>query len=116
MYQPISFNVIRQALEWHGLPVPTLRQLSHFNYDPDNVSAEYLATWTAEQLRQRFGMAELNAVPWQAPVFVQQVRNCFCEDVRVMDPEYNLINGSFRVIFYVTISREVIAAASGDWL
>jgi len=116
MYQPISFNVIRQALEWHGLPVPTLRQLSYWTYDPHELSAEYVATWSAEQLRQRFVISLLASIHWQLPVFVQQLRECFCDDIRLFDPEYDYIKEEFRVILYVTISREVIAAANGDWL
>ena len=116
MYQPISFNVIRQALAWHGLPVPTLRQLSFYSYDPDNVMAEYVATWDTEQLRQLFGMAIILANAWFVPVFVKRISECFCEDVTIFDAAFDPVKEVFSVICYVTISREVIAAVNGDWL
>jgi len=116
MYQPISFNVIRQALQWHAFPVPTLRQLSYWDYDPNEITAEYVCTWSAEQLRQHFGMALLCSMPCDGLLFTRQLRQCFCEDVAVLDPEYDPVKESFSAILYVTISREVIAAANGDWL
>jgi len=116
MYQPISFNVIRQALEWHALPVPTLRQLSFFSYDPDNVMAEYLATWTHAQVSECTGYRTDHAQSYVFSQFLDRLHNCFCEDVTIFHGGLSPIKDEFRVILYVTISREVIAAASADWL
>jgi hypothetical protein len=116
MYQPISFNVIRQALDWHRFPVPALRQLSFFDSDPEQVTAEYLATWTAVQMLQQRGRASGPPTRITQVLFMEALTACFCEDVTAIDAYYDPLKEEFRVLLYVRLSREVIAAASGEWL
>lgn len=116
MYQPISFNVIRQALEWHRFPVPALRQLSFFDNDPEQVTAEYLATWTLEQALKAVTPHTIWHERGTQIRFMQKLKECFCEDVTAVDAYFDPLKKEFRVLLYVRLSREVIAAANGDWL
>jgi len=111
MFQPISFNAIRQALEWHGFPVPKLRQLSFQDYDELWITAEYLATWSAEQLRQRYGHDLMFRSSHMRGVFITQLRECFCEDVIIADYALVLDPDEFRVLLYIKLGKDAIAAA-----
>jgi hypothetical protein len=108
MFQPISFNVIRQALEWHGFPVPKLRQLSLDDHDPDFVTAEYVATWTPEQA---------NAIPCSEPdfpigptltLFIDKLQACFCHDVQVHSVERSEPGDNIVAFIYVKVDRGLL--------
>jgi len=82
MYQPISFNAIRQALEWHGMPVPVLRQLSFYDDELDGeTSAEYLATWTPQQVADAVAHPEIYHATPLYYLFGEKLRACFYNDV-----------------------------------
>lgn len=116
MYQPISFNVIRQALDWHKMPIPTLRELSYYDCFTDFISAEYLCVWTDEQLRQFAPTKLLHDGSYAYTVFANQLRECFCDDVKVVELHFDPLKEELRGLLYVTISREVANFALGDWL
>lgn len=111
MYQPISFNVIRQALNWHGFPVPTLRQLSLNDHDLNFIWAEYRATWTEEQAVSV--IADYPDEDWTLACknFNFHLAKCFCEDVEVMNAEFHPLKRHLTVLFYVKVAREVVAMA-----
>lgn len=116
MYQPISFNVIRQALEWHNFPVPTIRQLSFHDMPDQEIIAEYYARWTTADVVKVTGMSP----GWQAMyariIFTEQLRQCFCEDIEATELLPTPLEEGFSCLIYVRISREVAAVAFGDWL
>jgi len=105
MYQPISFNVIRQALEWHGFPVPTLRQLSFYDFWDDFVSAEYLATWGPSLTAKVTGSSPERDGSYHYAVFAVRLRDCFAEDVTITDLHVNSHNLEMTALIYVKIPK-----------
>jgi len=112
MFQPISFNVIRQALVWHGFPVPKLRQMSFYDYSSEEITAEYFALWTKEQFFQVLHPGHPEYMIGDDRLFLAKVQECFCEDVGVHYAYSDLYRDGFACLFYVRVSREVLAAAS----
>lgn len=114
MYQPISFNVIRQALEWHGFPVPKMRMLS-YREDGATVIAEIYAEWQEFLIPIRFfGPANEFANADRIFLFKEELQQCFCEDVAIVEigwvDERQLMKG----IFYVRIEKTVLVLP--QWL
>jgi len=111
MYHPISFNVIRQALEWHGMPVPMLHQLSFYDNElHGETSAEYLATWTPDQAASVAVQPEVPHAPHLCPLFSEKLRACFCDDVAVLGITRNPTNGTIICVLYVRVSTFI-----GNW-
>lgn len=111
MFQPISFNVIRQALEWHGVPVPKLRMLSFSDYDQDLITAEYRASWAFDDLANAgMGVTMPNGGLFLAD-FASLVRGCFCEDVCVETVEARASTREVVAVFYVRVSKGLIYLA-----
>jgi hypothetical protein len=112
MFRPISFNVIRQALDWHGFPVPKLRQLSLDDHDLDCVTAEYVATWTRQQVEQVAELPEFwatNVARWK---FEDTLKQCFCEDVRITNVSTNEEGATLTALLYVKVDRCLLYWAS----
>lgn len=108
MFQPISFNVIRQALEWHGFPVPKLRQLSLNDHDPDFVTAEYVAHWTAQQVQRVTGYPPGSQATYAEGEMGARLRQCFCEDVQVADPVNDPVAHMMTALIYVRVPRDLL--------
>lgn len=107
MYQPISFNVIRQALEWHGLPVPTLRQLSYRDQEPGEWTAEYLAMWSMDRLVEYMSSSPVPPYDVLTGEFVNRLRECFCADIDVVDAHINPLRNDLVVLLYVRVSKGI---------
>jgi hypothetical protein len=112
MFQPISFNVIRQALEWHGFPVPILRQVSLSDLDPDAVWAEYVATWTPEQVDAIPCTEPDFPIPPALTLFIDRLQACFCEDIQVHSVERNEPSRTVTAFIYVKVDRALLYWAS----
>ena len=109
MFQPISFNVIRQALEWHGVPIPKLRQLSLDDSDPDFIVGEYMATWAEEQFVAVLHPDKPGYQIGDMLNFTHKVRECFCEDIKVFAQESELWECGVRLLLYVAVPRTTLA-------
>lgn len=107
MYQPISFPVIRQALQWHDIPCPELRQLSFCDQFEDHVIAEYLATWSFAPMQARFPDQMHDFTAPHIGAIKQQLQEAFCEDVTVIDLEYSPFRDVFTALLYVKVSRSM---------
>jgi len=110
MFQPISFNVICQALEWHDLPRPRLRVLSV--HDMEGVTeAEYRATWRAVDLPDRILYKDMEplAVPCIA-LLSRELRDCFASDVEVFGLEFDALTATVSALLYVRVD-----AGIGNW-
>lgn len=109
MFQPISFNVIRQALAWHNLPVPTLRQLSLYDGYGDNVSAEYLALWAAEALETRWFGVPREDGDYYYTVMLNHLRDCFCDDIHMTELHWDPVNQRLAALLYVKVDRTLLS-------
>jgi len=108
MFQPISFNVIRQALEWHGFPVPKLRQLSLNDHDPDLVTGEYVATWTDDQVRAVTGYETVYLSKYADLAFTAKLKECFCDDIQVDGDTSQTVRGSYQYVITVKVARSLL--------
>lgn len=113
MIQPISFNVIRQALDWHGFPVPALRQLSFYDFFTDFISAEYIATWTMDQVEGVCHGLPSQDGSYYYVQFKNALSECFCEDIAVTELHWDSLFMTMRALFYVRIDRAVLVMAEG---
>lgn len=83
MLKPISFEVVRQALEWHDFPQPTIRQLSFYEWDTV-YTAEYLLTWKVSDIPEALRLFAWSSDPEDWYVFENHLQGCFCDDLRVI--------------------------------
>ncbi len=107
MYQPISFNVIRQALDWHGFPVPTLRQLSYTEGE-ETLTAEYRASWPEHRVPLRYFRSE----NWTAgkdgvASFKDDLQACFAQDVEVREVAWSDPKQEMTALLYVTVGKGI---------
>jgi len=110
MFQPISFNVIRQALEWHALPVPNLRVLS-FHSDEQRTTAEYLAIWPEHCLPLRFFERPTFSDPRDGVSrFMDDLIQCFAADVAVRQVRWSEIRQEMSALLYVEVDTAI-----GNW-
>jgi hypothetical protein len=112
MYQPISFNVIRQALAWHNMPFPHLRQLSYYDCFENFISAEYLAVWTRDQVSLVVGGFPVEDGSFYFECFARHLRECFCSDAIVTQLSVNPMQRTLCGLLYVTVPRETLVMAS----
>jgi hypothetical protein len=110
MYQPISFNVIRQALQWHAFPPPRLRVLCVSESD-DLIEASYQATWDVAELPDsvRWSDPPKFGVPDVARL-LKQVRECFASDVDVLAAIHDPVANVANVLLHVRVSPHI-----GNW-
>lgn len=109
MFRPISFNVIKQALEWHGFAVPQLRLMSFSDHDPDAVTAEYLAVWDEWQLDQKYFVAPGDGKLQGIAIFQQDLQACFCDDVEVRQLQWHSPHEQMSAMLYVRVDRATFA-------
>lgn len=107
MFQPISMNVIRQALDWHGFPVPTLRELSYSDDSDGDITAEYQAVWALDRIIEGEHDIPVSPVGVIVADFIRDLRGCFCEDVAVVDAHMDPLRDELKVLLYVKVSRAV---------
>jgi len=110
MFQVISFNVIRQALDWHGLPMPKLRILSFYS-DELHTTAEYGAVWPEHCLPQRFFAAPTISDPRDGVSrFMDELIQCFAADVAVRQVRWSHILQEMSALLYVEVDTAI-----GNW-
>jgi hypothetical protein len=103
MYQPISFNVIRQALKHSGIPCPMLRELSMYKFPDGSITAEYVMTWTLAQIERYYAMPPRSLNPDNLATFAYIVQQSFAEDIQTTVPTDRPIQGMFSVIAHVRV-------------
>jgi len=114
MYQPISFNVIRQALEWHGFPVPILRCLSVSPPSEEGiVYAEYHARW-GYSLLDELGTEAYHKRQQPLDYIKAKLQDCFCGDVEVCVLRVDDKAQEYIAVLDVKVDQTVTVLA--DWL
>lgn len=113
MYQPISFEVVRQACAWHDFPAPKLRQLSFHENEDGIVWAEYFATWPSTIIREKYhwySQHDDGGLTFRAHLDLQR---CFCDDVVVRHFSLDPTSTYFSCILYIQIDTCVFGAVWG---
>lgn len=107
MFQPIAFRVIRQALIWHGFPVPAMRQLSFYEWE-DFFSAEYALTWTASMLRDDKKPIPKQDGDFHYTVLQYDLHDCFADDVSVIQLHWDEESLLLTALLYVQLPKTPI--------
>jgi len=95
MYKPISYNVIRQAIDWSDLPAPQkIRMLSTFKWPNGDTSGEYMLTFDGAAVREALNILCLwDGAPGDV-IMRDRLQQCFCRDIVVVrswcDPQHDL--------------------------
>ena len=103
-YNPISFDVIRQALSWSNLPTPTLTKVSSYKLPDGTQTAIYRAIWSYESVylwskpEDKFTVVELKA-------FIEAVTNSFCEDITCLQWGWDDVSQSMAIDLHVRVPK-----------
>jgi len=82
MYQPISYNTIRQALSWSVMPDPlSIRMVSTFKWPDGSTSGEYIMCFEGHQVREAFDREELYDGSAADVSARDAIRESFCTDI-----------------------------------
>lgn len=85
MYQPISYNTIRQAISWSNMPVPkSVRMVSNFKWPDGTVSGEYILAFEGWQIRDAWEVSDLYEGSAADTWSQMDLNNSFCNDVTVV--------------------------------
>jgi len=83
MYNPISFNVIRQSLKWMGLPKATIeREGNPFKWPSGKVTADYKLTFAMPHVIT-YCMRDTYDRPEDINKFRYDLQEAFCEDIKL---------------------------------
>jgi hypothetical protein len=84
-HNPISFNVVRQALAWGNLPQPSLNNdASGFDPDVDENWAVYIAEWPIPAIEKCFS-DDKRPHGWNIMLWLRlTVNSCLCEDINFL--------------------------------
>jgi len=80
----ISHNVIRQAIDWHGLPKPSaITTLKNFKFPSGKNQATVSVLFDTSELLRRWTMTGILSPNDYG--FQFQLQQCFCSDIQVCD-------------------------------
>jgi len=92
----ISHNVIRQAIDWHGLPKPVdIATLSNFKFPAGKTQSTVLVCFTTESLLRLYTMVGILSPEEYG--FQRQLQDCFCKDITVIECLINSRSGLTEV-------------------
>jgi len=80
----ISPRVIRQAVEWHGLPNPTeVRVSPGFNFPDGRQQNTVYVFFNIQEVIETCNLSHFHETSQYA--FKYRLQQCFCEDITVVD-------------------------------
>jgi hypothetical protein len=92
----ISHNVIRQAIEWHGLPSPQRAMtLSNFAFPSGKSQATVVLIFETLDLFKHYTGVQLKDDNLFG--FKNDLQNCFCRDIVVVQIDVNSTRGTTSV-------------------
>lgn len=101
MYKPISYNVIRQAIQWSGLPdILNIRMLSSFKWPNGDTSGEYVLTFAGNEVRTVTGESSLFEGADSDILMKRWLQECFCQDVTVVRSWVDVQRDLWKVELY----------------
>jgi len=111
MLKPISINVIRQAVEWSGLPDPlSIRQLSAYKWPNGDISGEYVLTFEGSDVRREFEYEALYDGSAADSKMRYALNECFCTDITVVRTWCHAYDDTWKAEVYGRLK-----AHPGDW-
>jgi len=82
VYNPITINVLRQALEYSVLPRPlSIRKVSTYVWPDGTISGEYILCFEGSEIRDTFDRADLYDGSAAFVSAKDEIRDSFCDDV-----------------------------------
>jgi hypothetical protein len=94
-------------MAWEGLKPASIRVLSGFTA-PDGVQfADYLLTFTAEQLAEWLPGRDLSNQHPGWFEFRHWLRDCFCSDIQVQGQQFNEDTGRMDVTLSIVLTPDV---------
>jgi len=82
MYQPISYQTIRQALSWSVMPDPlSVRMVSTFKWPDGTTSGEYILCFEGASVRDAFDTFDLCEGGFTDELAKAAIRDSFCADI-----------------------------------
>jgi len=101
MYQPISYNTIRQALTWSAVPEPiSLRMVSTFKWPDGSTSGEYLLVWEGSTIRELSEVWDLYEGSGTDIWTREQIQQSFCSDITVVRSWVDVQHDKYYVELY----------------
>jgi len=90
MYNPISLNVVRQSLDWMGLPKPTkiTRAYGPFLWPSGNRTMAYRVDFHPVDVLEALDRNSLVCDQDLTP-FTDLLRECFMDDIRVVEQHWD---------------------------
>jgi hypothetical protein len=106
MYNPISLNVIRQAIEWHTdtLPQRIKRQFQQ-KWPNGNITTIYRLYFPASKVADAIGLSDLICDQDLNP-FVELLNACFCDDCHVIERNLERDTELVRIDLYTYFERK----------
>src|SRR3569623_638007 len=100
MYNPISTNVIRQAIEWHtdATPLHIKREFWH-KWPNGNITTIYDLEFDRIEVAIAIGYILIECDQDLNP-FVDLLNGCFCDDCHVIERHYDRNTGSVHIKLY----------------
>lgn len=90
MLNPVSLNVIRQAIVWHGLPKPTAIFCGGRSVNEHGtIALNYFLHFDPAQLVNVNGLWALTDGK-DLPAVTELIKDCFCDDIQTIDTHYSL--------------------------
>jgi len=101
MYQPISYQTIRQALSWSPVPDPlSIRMVSTFKWPNGTTSGEYIMCFEGASIRELNEVYELyegsDADTWTR----SRISESFCADITVVRSWVDVQHDKYYVELY----------------
>ena len=84
-YPVISRNVIRQALSWSNIPLPSVSLQAAYRWPDGSVSCSYVLTWKRVQVENAQGEGITHDGSAAYMRFLDKLRGAFAGDVTVIN-------------------------------
>lgn len=111
MYQVISVRVLRQALDWMGIPAPWFRTTDFMRWPDGRLTSTIKCMWNFREIADWYDATSevedhnpgegytRDAVRFLA----QKVHDAFCDDIQIVNVSYNGANHWFVAYLTCTI-------------
>lgn len=111
MYQPISYNTIRQALSWSPVPDPlSIRMVSTFKWPDGTTSGEYILCFEGVSIREAFDCNSLNDGGPADCYARDHINSSFCSDITVVRSWVDVQHDKYYVELYGRVTQH-----SDEW-
>lgn len=106
MYNPISLNVIRQAIDWHTPTAPQrIKRTFQQKWPNGNITTIYDLEFIPAQVLDAMGTCSLQ---WDSDLnpFVELLNGCFAGDCHVIEQHYDNPKNVVRIKLYTYFDKD----------